>query len=66
MSVLITFGDMRAQVLVTLGDHVNDFDVDALVEDLHSTYGRVDVDTIPPADYWGIVKRHDTAFRHVA
>lgn len=54
--------DIADQVRTTLGDHPEDFDVDAIVEEIGDTYGRdiASIDVIPSDEYWAIVEKHDT------
>jgi prevent-host-death family protein len=54
--------DLAYQISLTLGDHVADFDIDGIVEEIGDTYGRdiPDLDAVPADEYWTIVKRHDT------
>lgn len=49
------------QIRTTLGDHPEDFDVDAIVEEIGDTYGRdtVSVDAIPSSEYWDIAHKHE-------
>ncbi len=62
-----TANDIKNEVLATLGDHARDFDVDGIVEELKSILafdaraGYASIDTLEPADYSGIIARHDTA-----
>jgi antitoxin (DNA-binding transcriptional repressor) of toxin-antitoxin stability system len=50
------------QVTATLGDSADDFDVDAIVEEIGDTYGRDNVrgvDDVPSNEYWVIVRKHE-------
>jgi antitoxin (DNA-binding transcriptional repressor) of toxin-antitoxin stability system len=50
------------QVTTTLGDHPEDFDVAAIVEEIGDTYGRDKirtVDDVPSDEYWEIVRKHE-------
>lgn len=52
---------MAHQVSLTLGDHANDFDIDAIVEELTGIYGHLlGIDDVPAQEYWAIVRKHDT------
>jgi hypothetical protein len=59
-----TTDDLAQQVLTTLGDHAEDFDVAGIVEDLRAVYDGVrSVDDVPAAEYWQIVEDHDRTKR---
>lgn len=50
------------EVTTTLGDSADDFDVDAIVEEIGDTYGRDKVrgvDDVPSDEYWAIVRKHE-------
>lgn len=53
--------DIANQVTTTLGDHPQDFDVDAIVDDLIAAHdGEVNsVDDFDSESYWAIVETHD-------
>jgi hypothetical protein len=52
--------DMAYQIELTLGDHVADFDVPAIVSDLKSEHdGIQNIDEIGGPDFWRVVRRHD-------
>ena len=54
--------ELARQVSTTLGDHIEDFDVEAIVRDLIAAApGGVlqHIDEIAQDDYWAIVRRHD-------
>lgn len=51
--------DMANQVSVSLGDHDNEFDQEALLLELIHTFGIVDIDTIETVTYWRIVSKHE-------
>lgn len=54
--------EIADQVRVTLGDHVADFDVDAIVEDLaNADSDALSVDDFESESYWAIVETHDIA-----
>jgi hypothetical protein len=52
--------DIAHQVSLTLGDHTEDFDIDAIVDDLvkeHGPFGSID--DIDGFEYQKVVERHD-------
>jgi DNA-binding MltR family transcriptional regulator len=50
------------QVIITLGNHVEDFDVKGIVDELLAQHGPIeDVDAVPSDAYWATVKAHDTS-----
>lgn len=51
--------DIAHQVSLTLGDHILDYDIDAIVEEIILNHGHVDIDTIDSDAYWAIVTKHD-------
>lgn len=57
--------DIAHQVSLTLGDHPEDFDIDAIVDDLRdleATQAPIKtVDDVDSDTYWGIVRKHDTS-----
>lgn len=53
--------DIAYAVGITLGDHIDDYDLDAIVADIIDSHGYVaGIDDIPTTEYWEIVERHDT------
>lgn len=57
---VITDRDMREQVLATLdGFHPEDYNVEAIVEEIQRVYGTVSVESIEDGAYWEIVARFD-------
>lgn len=54
--------DLADQVRTTLGDHVADFNVEAIVDDLLANYDGEpsSVDDFESESYWAIVESHDT------
>lgn len=60
-----TASDIRHEVATTLGDQVDNYDVDAIIEELKDILafdpreGYASVDTIENNHYWDIVSRHD-------
>lgn len=56
--------EIKAQVRTTLGDHVADFNVDAIVDDLASSNGdAMSVDDFESESYWAIVESRDVTLR---
>lgn len=53
--------EIADQVRTTLGDHVADFDVEAIVSDLVAEYDGdlTNIDAIESETYWDIVRRQD-------
>lgn len=56
---MITRQDIMIQVRDTLGVYGDDFDIDAIVDDIVTEYGLIDIDDIPSSEYLPIVERHD-------
>lgn len=54
--------EIAQQVATTLGDHPEDFDIDAIVDDLIAAHdGELDsIDDFDSQSYWAIVETHDT------
>lgn len=53
--------DIAHQVSTTLGDHIEDFDIDAIVDDLVEENGTLSsIDDVDSAAYWATVEKHDT------
>ena len=60
--------DIARQVTATLGDHPEDFDIDAIVDDLVRAHdGDLrSIDDFESESYWAIVETHDrTDAKHV-
>jgi hypothetical protein len=53
--------DIASQVSTTLGDHIADYDIDAIVDDLIANHdGQIDsIDDFDSQSYWAIVETHD-------
>ncbi|MGW0984258.1 hypothetical protein ACWD33_25985 [Streptomyces xiamenensis] len=53
--------DIAHQVSTTLGDHIEDFDVDSIVDDLVASHdGELSsIDDFESQSYWAIVESHD-------
>lgn len=50
------------QVSLTLGDHIEDFDIDAIVSDLVAAHGPIEnIDAVPSGEYWDVVRKHDVS-----
>ena len=54
--------DIAHQVSTTLGDHIDDYDINAIVEDLIASHdGSIkNIDDFDSQSYWAIVETHDT------
>ena len=53
---------LAEQITATLGDHPENFDVDAITEEVGQTYGfDTNIDAIPSDKFWAIVQKHDTS-----
>ncbi|MFF8953900.1 hypothetical protein ACF09I_34640 [Streptomyces sp. NPDC014940] len=52
--------DIAHQVSLTLGDSIESFDMDAILDDLDEAGVTSSVDDIDSDTYWEIVRRHDT------
>jgi prevent-host-death family protein len=57
--------DLTTAVTTTLGDHVDDFDIPGIVEEIGSTYGYdiASIDEIPNDEYFRIAQRHDISVK---
>lgn len=58
MDRIVTNLDMIEFVNATLGTDADDFDVEAIVDDLQARYGTVDLDTIDDEAFWTVVQQH--------
>jgi len=58
MTKTITDRDMAEQVSRSLGADADDFDTDAIVEEIRKAYGLIDIDDIDSDTYWALVERH--------
>lgn len=58
----MTRQDIARQVSTTLGDHADDFDIDAIVDDLIAAHDGdlTSIDDFDSQSYWAIVETHDT------
>jgi hypothetical protein len=52
---MITDRDLRDQVLQSLQSEADLYNVDAVVAEIQSRWGLVDIDDIEPVDYWTLV-----------
>lgn len=52
----ITASEQKAQIVRALDGRENEFDVDALADDIRLQYGAVDIDTIPAREFWELVE----------
>lgn len=52
--------DIAHAVSTTLGDHIDDYDIDAIVQEIVDTHGLVSIDDIDTDEYWALIERHDT------
>lgn len=53
-----TSSDLHDQVTTATNASDGDYDIDAIVEDIQTKYGTVDIDTIPADEFWTIVGDH--------
>lgn len=53
--------DIAHQVSLTLGDHAEDYNIDAIVDDLIAAHdGKLtSIDDFDSQSYWAIVEAHD-------
>jgi hypothetical protein len=51
--------DIAHQVSTTLGDHADDYDINAIVDDLGQAGVESSVDDVDSDTYGGIVRKHD-------
>lgn len=56
-----TANDLRDQIIRATDASDGDYDTDAIVEDIKTRYGIVDIDTIDGGEFWTIVGAHATA-----
>jgi hypothetical protein len=54
--------DLAYQISLTLGDHADDFDIDAILDDLIANHDGplISIDDIDSGTYWATVEKHDT------
>jgi len=58
----ITDRDMRDKIETILSQTpggLDDFDLEAIVDECHKANGTWDLDDISPSRFWGIVRQHD-------
>lgn len=58
---MITDSDIREKVTASTVGFGDDINVDAVADQIIGTYGLVDVEAIPLAEYWAIVQEHDAS-----
>lgn len=58
---MITDMDMRQQVAIACGAFADEFDLDAIVDELRGEFGLVHIDEIPSEQFWAVVEHHDTS-----
>lgn len=58
MDRIVTNLDMIAFVNAALNTDADDFNVEAIVDDLQARYGTVDPETIDDEAFWAVVERH--------
>lgn len=56
---MITDRDITVKVSASLASYEGDFNIPAIVDEIQTTYGLVDIDTIEHDAYWAIVARHE-------
>lgn len=56
-----TTRDMRIDVRHALASDDGDFDVAAIVDEIHAEHGVIDVDDLPSEYFWSVVAKHDKA-----
>lgn len=52
---------LKDQVQEALGMGGGTYDIDGIVAEIVGRFGRVDIDSVPSEEYWGIVARHDVS-----
>lgn len=55
---MITDSDMREQVKTALGPFVEEYDVNAIVDEIQRYYGTVDVGQVDDVEFWRVVAGH--------
>jgi hypothetical protein len=59
-AAIITDRDIIDQVTAVLATgEAEGIDIQAVADEIHATYGLVDIDTIESATFWDIVAKHD-------
>lgn len=56
LSRVITDRDMREQVTDALAPHQEDYNVDGIASDIKDRVGLVDINMVPAAQLWSIVR----------
>jgi hypothetical protein len=60
-SATVNRQNLAHQVSTTLGDHADDYDISAIVDDLVQEHGPIKtIDAVDSGRYWDIVRKHDT------
>ncbi len=54
---------VREQLYTALDTHIADYDVKAIAEEIRTTYGMVDIETINVSELGELLRRHDTTAR---
>lgn len=52
--------ELAYAVSLTVDGFADDYDIDAIVDEILETHGQVHIDDIDSDEYWAIVERHDT------
>ena len=61
---MATTQELEYAVSLTLGDHPEDFEIRAIVEQICTEFGPVkSIDDVPYGRYWEIVEAHDVTRR---
>lgn len=56
-----TIDDMKHAISTTLGDCIEDFDIDGIADAIRAEFETTDIDNVPSDRYWEIVRAHDKA-----
>ncbi len=64
---MITSVSMHEQVQAYLTENAaeNDFDITAMVDELKTKYGLVDIETIPDGDFNEIMEKHEISWYYM-
>lgn len=58
----MTSVEMQHAISLTLGDHIKDFDIPGIEQEIRKQYGPLgSLDYVPSADYWAIVNAYDVS-----
>jgi hypothetical protein len=55
---VFTDSDLTNQVRATLAGFEAEYDVQAIVAEIQTAYGTVDIDAVEPDAYWVIIQNH--------